>query len=71
MSNAVLQDALLLTIPERLKLVEELWESIRANPESLPVTVAQKAELDRRLADHEANPQSGHSLDEVLESLGD
>lgn len=34
---------------ERLRLIEQLWESLREHPEAVPVTAAQPAELDRRL----------------------
>ena len=69
MSHAVLQEALKLSVSERLKLMEQIWESIRANPGALPVTEAQKAELDRRLTDHAAEPEAGYTLNEVLDSL--
>lgn len=55
-----------LSIAERLVLVEELWDSIAA---STPITDAQRAELDRRLADHEANPDDVVSWDEVHSSI--
>jgi len=34
---------------ERIKLVEELWDSIASDQKVLPLTADQKAELDRRL----------------------
>lgn len=34
---------------ERLKLIGDLWESLRAQPDKVHLTAAQKAELDRRL----------------------
>ena len=42
-----------LSVAECLVLVEEVWDSIAA---ATPLTDAQRIELDRRLADHEANP---------------
>ncbi len=36
---------------ERLRLLEELWESLTATPEAIPLTNAQREELDRRLDD--------------------
>jgi putative addiction module component (TIGR02574 family) len=55
-----------LSVAERLTLVEELWDSIAA---STPITDAQRAELDRRLADHEANPDDVVSWEEVQSSI--
>ena len=38
-----------LPLDERMQLVEDLWDSIAAEQEALPITEAQRAELDRRL----------------------
>lgn len=47
-----------LSVAERIQMAEDLWESI---PESsdIPLTDAQKAELDRRLEDLERYPDAG------------
>lgn len=45
-----------LGIEERLALVDELWNSIAADSAAIPLTDAQRAELDKRITDHEANP---------------
>jgi putative addiction module component (TIGR02574 family) len=58
-----------LSIPERILLVEEIWDSIAAEQESVEVTQAQKDELDRRLAACEAAPNEGSSWDEVKSRL--
>ena len=55
-----------LTVAERLDLVEELWDSIAA---STPVTDSQEVELDRRLADHAANPDDVVPWEEVRSSI--
>ncbi len=34
---------------ERLRLIGDLWESLSAQPETVHLAPAQKAELDRRL----------------------
>jgi putative addiction module component (TIGR02574 family) len=50
-----------LPIPERLKLVEEIWDSIaleaNVRPDVLPLTETQRAELMRRLDDADAHPE--------------
>ena len=34
---------------QRLQLLEQIWDSLATNPESVPVTAAQREELERRL----------------------
>jgi putative addiction module component (TIGR02574 family) len=62
-------DILELSIPERLKLVQEIWESIREFPEEIPLTQEQKDELDRRLEEHRADPDSAIPWTVVREKL--
>lgn len=45
-----------LSIAERIALVQEIWDSIASTPDQIALTEAQKQELDRRLATHQANP---------------
>jgi putative addiction module component (TIGR02574 family) len=54
---AVMASALELSPAERLELVEELWDSLAEHAEDVPLTDEMRAELDRRLAEHEANPE--------------
>jgi putative addiction module component (TIGR02574 family) len=60
-----------LSVAERLQLVEDLWDSIAqdANAESLPLSDAEKALLDERLADLERSPDAGSSWEEVKARL--
>jgi putative addiction module component (TIGR02574 family) len=50
---------------ERLRLIEELWESLRRAPEDVPLTPAQAAELDRRLDELDRDDTALVSWDEV------
>lgn len=54
-----------LNIDERLALVEEIWASICADAKTFPLTDAQRAELDRRVADDDAFPDDVVPWDEV------
>lgn len=45
-----------LSIDERLVLMQEIWDSIAAEPGIIHLSDAQRQELERRLAEHEANP---------------
>jgi putative addiction module component (TIGR02574 family) len=58
-----------LSIPERIQLVEDIWDSIAAYPEEVALTDDQKAELDIRLAEYEENPDAGVSWSEVRSRL--
>lgn len=58
-----------LSLAERIQLVEDLWDTIAATPEAVPVTDAQKAELDRRLARYQSSPVDGRSWAEVKAAL--
>ncbi len=58
-----------LGIEERLTLVEELWDSIAADGSAVPLTQAQRDELGRRIADHEANPDDVVPWEEIKTSI--
>lgn len=49
----------LLSPPERLAWIEQLWDSL--DDTDIPHTTAQAEELDSRLAAHEASPEEGVS----------
>jgi putative addiction module component (TIGR02574 family) len=51
---------------ERILLVEDIWESIAEAPEALPLTAAQREELDRRLAAYHQDPGAGSPWHEVV-----
>jgi putative addiction module component (TIGR02574 family) len=46
-----------LTPPERLALISQLWDSLE--DDDLPLTLAQRAELDRRLATLDEDRREG------------
>jgi len=53
-----------MTPSEKLELIGEIWDSIETD--AVPLTEAQAAELDRRIAELDANPEEGHDAREVL-----
>ena len=69
MSTKALDAALRLPIPERIQLVQEIWDSVVAESAAVPVTKKQKAELDRRLADLAAHPEAERPWSELLGTL--
>ena len=59
MSLVAHAEILELSVAERIQLVEDIWDSIVAAPASLPLTDAQRQELDHRLDSLEATPEQG------------
>lgn len=58
-----------LNVDERLALVEEIWATICADAKAFPLSDAQRAELDRRVADDDAFPDDVMPWDEVKASV--
>ena len=56
-----------LSPPERLQLVEELWDSL--TPEQVQVSASQAEELARREALHDADPRRGRQWRQVLDEI--
>ena len=66
MNQELVAEILALPVQERVHLVEAIWDSISAIPEALPLTQWQSEELDRRLAEFEADPEAGSTLEDVF-----
>lgn len=58
-----------LSVPERIQLVEDIWDSVAEIPEALSLTEAQQAELDRRLDAYRRNPEEGFPWEYVKENI--
>jgi putative addiction module component (TIGR02574 family) len=65
MSERDLDSILELSVAERIQLAQDIWDSIAADASNLPLTDAQRQELDRRLAAYQADPTGGSSWDLV------
>jgi putative addiction module component (TIGR02574 family) len=58
-----------LSVAERIQLAEDLWDSIPPEGADVPLTEAQKAELDRRLEELERDPDAGEPWEVVRARL--
>ena len=65
MNTQLLDQARKLSVEERIELVEAIWDSIAASNAAPPLTDAQSAELDRRVSDHETDPEDVVPWDEI------
>jgi putative addiction module component (TIGR02574 family) len=69
MEQISVAEILQLSIQERIRLVELIWDSIAAIPEAVEVAPELKAELQARLKEFEANPAAGFSWEQVKAHL--
>ena len=69
MKSSSISEYVKLSVPERIQLVEDIWDSIAEVPEELPLTAAQQAELDRRLDAYHSNPEEGAPWEYVREAI--
>jgi putative addiction module component (TIGR02574 family) len=65
MSSNLTDEAKKLSVPERILLVEEIWDSIAEENECFQLTESQKEELDRRIESYQANPSQGRTWEEI------
>jgi putative addiction module component (TIGR02574 family) len=66
---ATLNEIAALTVEERIHIVQAIWDSIAAEQAYPNLTEAQKQELDRRIEDAEADPDSFMTWAEIKASI--
>ncbi|AOY58380.1 addiction module protein [Desulfococcus multivorans] len=54
-----------LSVNERIRIVQEIWDSIVEDQRALSLTEAQRDELDRRLDRQQEAPEDCRSWDEI------
>lgn len=58
-------DTLTLSIPERIQLVEDIWDTIAVDPEAIELTDQDKRIIDERLEAYHKDPNAGSPWKEV------
>jgi putative addiction module component (TIGR02574 family) len=58
-----------LSIPEKILLVEDLWDNIYSADVDVPVPQSHMSELDKRMASHKAGPGELLSLEELRKRI--
>ncbi len=58
-------DALELSIPERIQLVEDIWDTIALKEDAISLTDEEKQIIEIRLEEYHKNPDSGSPWSEV------
>ncbi len=64
-----ISDVLKLPVGERIRLVEDIWDSIASVPEAVPLTDAQRRELDRRIEAYHRDPRAGSPWPQVRKRI--
>lgn len=69
MKQITAADVLTLSIPERIQLVEDIWDTIANEPEVIELTDKEKQLIDERLEAYHRNPDFGSPWDEVYQRI--
>ena len=69
--NVRLEDLKHLPLAERVQLVEDLWDSIAAELEAIPISDSVKVEMDRRLEEYLKDPSTAVSYEAVKRRMKD
>jgi putative addiction module component (TIGR02574 family) len=67
--NTEIAGILQLSVAEKVQIVEDIWDSIGNTPEELPVSEAEKVELDKRLENYRQNPTEGIEWETLKKNL--
>ncbi|KHG42157.1 MAG: addiction module protein [Aphanizomenon flos-aquae KM1D3_PB] len=69
--SVTLNEIKALSIADRIRIVQDILESIAAEQAYPDLTAAQKRELDRRISDYETNPDNVMTWQEIKASIRD
>lgn len=69
MKQITATDALRLSIPERIQLVEDIWDTIANEPEEIELTAEEKRIIDERLEAYHRNPDLGSPWEDVYKRI--
>jgi len=58
-----------LSVSDRIRMAEELWDSILEDQASIEVTDAQKKVLEQRIKSYSSTPSEGSTWEEVNDRL--
>jgi putative addiction module component (TIGR02574 family) len=64
MNKALRDQVMQLPVEERVKLADDIWESIPVSVDDFELTPEQRQEIERRMAEHERDPSSALTLEQ-------
>ena len=69
MKRITATDTLDLSIPERIQLVEDIWDTITAKANSMELTEEEKKIMDARLEKYHQSPELGSPWADVYKKI--
>ena len=69
MKKITATDTIELSIPERIQLVEDIWDTIATEAEAIELTEDEKRIIDERLEAYHRNPDLGSPWEDVYKRL--
>ena len=69
MKKITATDTIALSIPERIQLVEDIWDTIAAEAQSIELTEDEKRIIDERLEAYHRNPDLGSPWKDVYKRI--
>jgi putative addiction module component (TIGR02574 family) len=69
MKKITAADTIALSIPERIQLVEDIWDTIAAGTQSIELTENEKKIIDERLEAYHKNPDLGSPWEDVYKRI--
>ncbi|MEW5814372.1 MAG: addiction module protein [Spirochaetota bacterium] len=69
MKKITATDTIALSIPERIQLVEDIWDTIASEAEAIELTEDEKRIIDERLEAYHRNPDLGSPWEDVYKRI--
>ncbi len=69
MKKVTAADTIALSIPERIQLVEDIWDTIATHAQAVELTEDEKRVIDERLEAYHRNPELGSPWEDVHRRL--
>jgi putative addiction module component (TIGR02574 family) len=69
MKKQTATDTLNLSIPERIQLVEDIWDTIAAEADRVELTEEEKKLVDERLVMYHQNPNLGSPWEDIFNRI--
>jgi len=69
MKKQTATDTLNLSIPERIQLVEDIWDTIAAEADRVELTEEEKNVVDERLVMYHQNPNLGSPWEDIFNRI--